>query len=347
MKELSTPLVQLAADWDCSQVLRQTPGASGIWEATRFTTDPVNECDYLVVFNNRQLAPVETRCPREHVWAVMQEPYVPGLYDWMVEGHESFARVLTHFPPLADPKYIVSQPMIPWHVDLSYDELVQREVPAKRRGVSWIASNLTFLPGHKRRAALRAFLLAQRSAPVDLFGRGVRYIADKWDALAPYRYSLAIENSNSRDYWTEKVADCFLSWTIPLYDGCTNLEDYFHPESFIRIDASDHAGTLRKIEELLTSDQWERRLSALHESRVRVLNEYQMFPALVKAIRAYGTGTRDRANVHLAGYRTMRWKHRARYLSRLLREGHAAGLASVLVSKLRYLWWSSVRPPNL
>lgn len=208
-------------------------------------------------------------------------------------------------------------------------------VPEKTRLFSWVASNLTLLPGHRRRNALREFLLRQKLPGLDIFGRGVRYVEDKWDALAPYRNSLAIENSSSKDYWTEKVADCFLSWTLPLYDGCSNLEDYFDPASFIRIDAGDHAGTLRRIEELSRSDEWERRMSAIAQSRRRILEEYQMFPAFARAIATYGTATRERESIRIGGYRMARWKHRARYSAAMLHERSALG--PFIRSKLHYL----------
>jgi hypothetical protein len=339
------PLVRITADWDCSNILRQTPGGRGVWESIRFTTAPVSECDYLFMFNNRRLAPLEARCPRDHVWCMIQEPYIPALFDWMIEGNEAFARVFTHVPS-ADPRYVRSYPILPWRVALSYDELVRARVPDKPRGVSWISSNLTLLPGHRRRNALREFLFRNRPRDVDFFGRGIRYIENKWDALAPYRYSLAIENSNSRDYWTEKVADCFLSWTLPLYDGCPNLEDYFPADSFIRIDASDHVGTLRRIEELRRSDEWARRMPALAESRRRVLHEYQLFPAFARAIRTYGTAAREREAVRIAGYRITRWKHRWRYLAAMLREGNAGELLPFIISKLHYLRWNGIQRGN-
>jgi hypothetical protein len=268
---------------------------------------------------------------------MIQEPYIARLYDWMIEGHEAFARVFTHHVPSADPKYVRSYPMLPWAVDLSYDELVSAPVPDKTRAVSWVSSRLALLPGHHRRNALREFLIRQQPESVDIFGRGVSYIENKWDALAPYRYSLAIENSSSRDYWTEKVADCFLSWTLPLYDGCLNLEDYFDPASFIRIDASDHAATLRRIQQLRRSDEWERRMPAIAEARRRVLNEYQLFPAFARAIRTYGSASRERETVSIAGYRAARWKHRARYLAKMIREGKVSELLPVITSKLRYM----------
>src|ERR1017187_3892577 len=170
------------------------------------------------MLNNRCLTPLKVRCPPEHVLCMIEEPYIPGLYDWMIECHDAFARVFTHQMPSVDSKYVRSYPILPWTVDLSYDELVNAPIPEKTRGVSWISSHLTLLPGHRRRNALRESLIRARPERVDIFGRGVRYIANKWDALSPYRYSLAVENSNSSDYWTEKVADCFLSWTLPLYD---------------------------------------------------------------------------------------------------------------------------------
>src|SRR5579862_2269890 len=285
-------LVRIAANWDCSRILRQTPGGAGLWGSTRFTIAPVSDCDYFFMFNNRHSEPLEVRCPPAHVWCIIQEPYIPGLYDWIIEGHEAFARVFTHHVPSTDSKYIRSYPILPWGIDQSYNELIEALVPNKTSGVSWIASRLSLLPGQRKRDALRKFLVSQHPNSVDIFGRGIRLIENKWDALAPYRYSLAIENSASKDYWTEKVTDCFLSWTLPLYDGCINLEDYFDPASFIRIDAGDHVGTARRIQELNRSDEWERRLPAIEESRRRVLSEYQMFPALCRAIRTYGTDSR-------------------------------------------------------
>src|SRR5271156_1131279 len=273
--ETAGPLVRIAADYDCSRLLRQTRNSKGFWDGVRFTTDDVAECDYLVLLNNRRAEPLQVLCPRGHVWCLIQEPYAPGSNDWMTEGHEPFARVFTHHVPRADPKYVRSHPAVPWWVELSYDELAASRIPVKTRGVSFIASTKKWLAGHLKRNALREFLMREAPEKVDIFGSGVCYIEDKWEGLAPYRYSIAIENSNSPDYWTEKIADCFLSWTIPLYDGCTNIERYFPAGSLIRIDADDQVATLARINELLRHDEWERRLPALQEARRRVLETYQ------------------------------------------------------------------------
>ncbi len=35
----------------------------------------------------------------------------------------------------------------------------------------------------------------------DLYGRGFRHIDDKWEGIAPYRYSIAFENSLATSYF--------------------------------------------------------------------------------------------------------------------------------------------------
>ena len=41
---------------------------------------------------------------------------------------------------------------------------------------------------------------------LDVFGRGIRSIPDKAAGILPYRYHIALENSQFYDYWTEKLA---------------------------------------------------------------------------------------------------------------------------------------------
>jgi len=280
-------LVRVIKNWSAPDLMRQTPGTSGCWERIRFTCDPVEECDAVIVLN-RVPEQVSVRCPPENVWALMQEPYVRGVFDWMIEGHEQYAHLFTHhlINKAAGSKYICCQPAVPWHVNKSYDELKRLTLPDKKKSISWVTSNLTAFPGHVTRMAFLEFLRSQ-NVPVDLYGKGINYIDDKWDGLSPYRYSLAIENSSGPDYWTEKVGDCFLSWTVPIYYGCTNLEDYFPAGSFIRIDINQPEAALKAIADTIASDVWEARLPVLEEARKLILDRYQFFPQMQHLIERY------------------------------------------------------------
>jgi hypothetical protein len=204
----------------------------------------------------------------------------------MIEQHDAFDRVYSNYIPSVDLKYVTSQPALPWFVNRTFDELTTCAVPAKSRPLSWIVGNCRDLPGHLKRYAFLHEVQAAHGLDIDLFGRAVRPIEDKWDGLAQYRYSIAVENTNCPDYWTEKVADCFLSWTVPFYYGCENLEKYFPADSFIRIDINRPKETIEIIQRTLREDDWERRLPALEEARRRVLYEYQIFPFLAKLIKA-------------------------------------------------------------
>jgi Glycosyltransferase family 10 (fucosyltransferase) C-term len=275
-------LIRITKDWDWPDLLRQTPGGKGIWDGIQFTTDEVDVCDALLLLNNRMKKAVSTHCPKGYVWALMQEPYVKGFTDWMVEGHDAFDRVYTNFLPSNEPKYIKSHPALPWHVNRTFDELTTCDIPGKKRSLSWVVGNCRDLPGHVKRYAFLRSIQSEKNLDIDLFGRAVCYIEDKWDGLADYRYSIAAENTVWPDYWTEKIADCFLSWTIPFYYGCTNLEEYFPADSFIRIDIENPAQAIETIKREVLSSSWERRLPALEEARRRVLHEYQIFPHLAK-----------------------------------------------------------------
>ena len=278
-------LVRISKDWDWPDLLRQTPGGKGIWGDVRFTTDDVEECDALVMLNNRMKHDVHAHCPKGRIWALMQEPYAKGFTDWMIEGHDAFDRVYTNYLPSTDPKYITSQPALPWHVNRTFDELTTCAMPEKRRSLSWIVGNCRDLPGHMKRFAFLRAVQADKNLNIDLYGRAVRFIDDKWDGLASYRYSIAAENTLWPDYWTEKIADCFLAWTIPFYHGCGNLEEYFPADSFIRIDIDKPEEAIGIIKRYLREDDWSRRLPALEEARRRVLYEYQLFPVLTRLLK--------------------------------------------------------------
>ncbi len=134
---------------------------------------------------------------------------------------------------------------------------------------------------------------------IDYFGKGINEIKDKYQALAPYKYSIAIENSRSEHYWTEKIADCFLSYTIPIYYGCTNLSSYFPEKSFVQIDISNYQESSQVIAKILEEDIWEDRLNALKEARELVLNKYQLFPYISDLIEKRNNIPMEKRHVSL------------------------------------------------
>lgn len=120
-----------------------------------------------------------------------------------------------------------------------------------------------------------------------MYGRGINSFDNKWDVLAPYKYTIAIENYSSKYYVTEKFSDALLSYTFPFYYGCTNLRDYYPRDSFEYIDILDIDGSISIIEKILqNSDHYSTHLRSLCDARKKYLNEYQILPLLTTIINA-------------------------------------------------------------
>lgn len=279
-------LIRIVKNWTYPDLLRQTPGVNGVWEDIHFTMDPVEECDALLVLNELR-EDITVSCPSENVWAIFQEPYYPYFFPWMREGHRQFARVYTHHPPNGDLRYRSLHPLVPWHVGKSYSELDEFDVSLgdKNDRIVWVTSSSRELPGHLKRYAFYQFLLKSAWPDVDIWGRGIRPIEDKWDVLAHARYTIAVENYWGEHYWTEKIADCWLAYTLPFYYGCPNLEKYFPADSFIRIDLADFDNAVRTIRHIVDSGEYEKRLPAICEARSLVLNRHQFFPFMADELR--------------------------------------------------------------
>jgi hypothetical protein len=272
-------LVRIIKDWDYPDLLRQTPGCSGEWENIRFTVEPVDTCDYAVVLN-RVPIDIDLVCPKERVWAIIQEPPVPE-YRWHRKGFHNYSRIFVTDHRLGGEGIIHSQPALPWHVDRDYDMLKRGKMPEKTKGLSWITSNDSDRPGQRQRMNFLRRITGQ--VEFDLWGKGFTPISDKWDGLAPYRYSLAVENYRGPYYWSEKLVDCFLAWAMPIYYGCTNIEEYFPKESFIKVDINKPE-SLEIIRDALSSDYWIRNLDAIAYARQLVLEKHQFFPFMANLI---------------------------------------------------------------
>ena len=53
------------------------------------------------------------------------------------------------------------------------------------------------------------------------------------------QYGIAIENFSHQGFFTEKILDCFLIKTIPIYWGCSNIGDFFNKEGIIEFKNVD------------------------------------------------------------------------------------------------------------
>ena len=200
------------------------------------------------------------------------------IYTAILENYDKFDAILTYdrellkilpnaiFCPLVEVAQFNRLPnpygQVPYKSDLIDTYEISEDtykVYPKSKLVSAIASSKAFLPGHvKRLEFIRAI-----QTKIDLFGRGMgREIPSKIDALRDYMFSVAIENASCDDnYFTEKLVDCFITGTVPIYHGCTNIGEFFDMRGIIYFENQEQ---LDEAIDSLTPEKYESMLEYVH-----------------------------------------------------------------------------------
>lgn len=135
----------------------------------------------------------------------------------------------------------------------------------KTKNVSIILSSKNTMPGHK----LRHEVAEKFGSQVDVFGLdGYVY---KFDALAPYRYSIVIESERCPGFFGEKLIDCLSVGTIPIYWGDPSIQDIFR-HGIVEVDGIHGIGFI--LEELSETD-YQSHLSTV-ERNIEIARKYRI-----------------------------------------------------------------------
>ena len=278
---------------------RQLPNARTDFEGVEFFV-PVNEAEIVFVFD----ALPEAANSFNHVKVVLERP-VPTVFvaaepksvkQYNPAFLSQFSAVITSDRETPHFCRIFTQQAVPWHVGsrsangkildvpMSFEEL-ENHNPHKTKLVSVVSSDKRFTAGHRARLAFVAKLKKALGDEVDVFGRGINDFGDKREVLDAYRYHIAIENCAAEDYWTEKLADPYLTQTFPIYHGCPNIADYFSEKAMRVIDIYQPDRAIEIIREVISSDLAETSKSHLLEARRRVMYEHNIFNMLAKVAK--------------------------------------------------------------
>lgn len=137
-----------------------------------------------------------------------------------------------------------------------------QQIYDKKKLISFITSNKTITEGHRFRIECYNRLMSQSNS-VDVFGKGIRDIVGKIEGLKDYKFSIAIENGIYDNYFTEKILDCFLTGTIPIYRGPKNIGDFFDVDGIITFETVDE---LINIVNMLTDNEYQNRIKSIENN---------------------------------------------------------------------------------
>src|SRR5262249_43360710 len=155
--------------------------------------------------------------------------------------------------------------------------------------LSVVCSSARKFAEHRRRFEFVSKLKEILGDRLHWYGRGIRSIDTKAEAIIPYRYSIAIENNYIEHFWTEKIADVYLGCAFPFYIGGPNLQRYFDPRTFQYLDLDDPAASAAIIEKAIEAKTFEERLPLIREERSKILIEYNFLNEVWRAIKEQET----------------------------------------------------------
>ena len=139
----------------------------------------------------------------------------------------------------------------------------------KNKLMSCVVSGLQMSEGHSLRLEIAKQL--SDSGQVDMYGKAFQYIPRKVDALKDYMFSFAMENDYYETYFTEKLHDCLLTGTIPIYLGAPNVGDFYNLNGIIVME-KDNEGNVIFDSEILTKEYYYDNINAVKDNYERALN---------------------------------------------------------------------------
>jgi hypothetical protein len=87
----------------------------------------------------------------------------------------------------------------------------------------------------------------------------------KINIFKEFQFSIVIENSQQTNYFTEKLVDCLITKTIPIYWGCPNIKDFFNIEGWILLETDNVEEMIEKVK-VLTSDYYSKYTDVIEEN---------------------------------------------------------------------------------
>ena len=191
--------------------------------------------DYIPTESELQLSPI-------NIFIACEPNEYFGNHNYAISNYNQFDVILTWSKKILNnvPNSLFSVYGESWWQDTEYEYApINKEFK-----VSFLRGNLLKLQGHAHR-----FELFDRrneiKTPIQFWETlGERGDFEKWrqhkiDSFRPYQYSVCIENSSRENYFTEKITDCILNKTIPIYWGCSNIGDFYNSKAIIQVKNTD------------------------------------------------------------------------------------------------------------
>jgi len=247
----------------------------------------------IVIYTNHFQKNVDQKA-KKNIALMMEGPEINRkYYDYISNNNNKFDIVLTFDKTLLDrgENYKLNLYGTCWLHD-SYIKIW-----SKSKICSMITSNKTETSGHKFRHVITNYI-TQQNVNIDIYGgkylnlpypntkaftldHTSRHLTNcKINALKDYMFSITIENSKEDYMFTEKLIDCFLTGTIPIYYGCPSIGKFFNTDGIIMINSLDDLTNVLPT----LNDELYNKMKPYIEYNYNTAQQYKTFTINEKAI---------------------------------------------------------------
>jgi len=251
-----------------------TPNHSGIWKETLTYTLDLTETDYCVILEDIPSQYKGRIDYRRTIYIQLEPPWITKKNNF-IEKQDLFSRVT----------YASMWGTAMWWSYIPFNHFAKHHSFSKTKNFSCLISNKQVTEGHCNRLK---FLneYQKKYNNLDRYGRGTSKELSRADtafAFKHYQYSLVCENGQYKNYATEKLFDCFLNWSMPIYWGATNVYDYFPKDSLYTIDVINDS--VDKLYDITQKPITKENLDAMKEARELILYKYNMWEILYQMLK--------------------------------------------------------------
>ena len=233
--------------------------------------------------------------PKDRTLFLLREPPLPEVWSQNLSNYDYAQRFCGYVSGPDDDAPIPDYMPAIWYVNLPFQYLRDAPPPEKVRACSWVTSGIQRTANHRKRIAFMK-VLENSDIGVDLYGRdlptwaqSLGTLSNKWSGLAPYYYTLALENyADNSWYVSEKLWDALLSWCLPIYYGGSAADRLLPPGSFLRLASLDDQGIQQIRETIATPDAWHQAKAAISEARQVILHKLNLLNWLDEKIKDRG-----------------------------------------------------------
>ena len=185
---------------------------------------------------------------------IQSEPHdISKCYDYLINHSHLYDLIFCYDPSqLQKPNVFMRLAGHTWIESTFYESI---DITKKQFAISNITGFKSGCVGYYLRHLLYSYQKAFEKFPITFFRSSAQTIipeitinplipkeplSSKYILFEKYQYHIVIENTRELNCFSEKLIDCLITKTIPIYYGCENIGEYFDTTGWIILTNPDN-----------------------------------------------------------------------------------------------------------